>query len=260
MADTGYDDRRFEIGATISRAFETIGSNFLLFCGLSLVLAGVPQLLLEFWQLSNVSLRGDMANGTLFTSSTYWTAALVGGLVSIVAGAILQSALIRATVTSLSGEKPDFGQCLRVGITLILPMIGIGLLAGLGVGVAMLFLIVPGIVLWLVWSVTASAYVQEKIGIFEAFGRSADLTKGSRWRIFLTMLIVVVLLWILSIPVGFLTAATALTGITPLVALVSAAVSALGNMIFVTVQASIYVELRQLKDGVAPAELEAIFA
>ncbi len=74
------------------------------------------------------------------------------------------------------------------------------------------------------------------------------------------MLIVVVLLWVLSIPVGFLTAAMAMTGSIAVIALVSAAVSALSSMILVAMQASIYVELRQLKEGIAPADLEAIFA
>jgi len=119
---------------------------------------------------------------------------------------------------------------------------------------------VPGIILWLVWAVVTPVYVQEKVGIFEAFGRSAELTSGARWRIFLTMLIIGVLLWVLSIPAGFLTAAMTATGNAFLIALVGAALSALNSMVLVATQASIYVELRQKKEGVAPAELEAIFA
>lgn len=260
MADTGLGEARFEIGAVISRAFSTIGANLLLFCGLAVVLAGIPQFLLEYWQLSDVSMHANMADGSFMFSQAYWTATGITWIVSMIAGAILQSALIRATVMHLSGETPQFAQCLRIGITLILPMIAIGLLTSIGFIIGFALLIVPGIVLLLVWAVVGPAYVQEKIGIFEAFGRSATLTSGARWRILLTMIIVAVLLWVLSIPVSFLTAAITVTGITPLIALVGAAVSALGNMIYVTVQASIYVELRQLKEGIAPAELEAIFA
>jgi hypothetical protein len=260
MAESGFGEARFEIGAVISRAFETIGGNIALFCGLALILAGIPQFVLVFWQTTNIGLGANLADGSYFLSSAYWTPILVGMLVGIVANAILQASLTRATVMSLSGETPQFAQCLSVGISLILPMIAIGILMGIGLIVGFALLIVPGVILWLVWSVVTPAYVQEKVGIFEAFSRSAALTSGSRWRIFLTMLIVVVLIWVLSIPVSFLNAAMTATGNVFLVALVGAAVQALYSMLMVAVQASIYVELRQLKEGVAPADLEAIFA
>ncbi|HWU96414.1 MAG TPA: hypothetical protein VN029_12510 [Sphingomonas sp.] len=260
MAESEFGEARFEIGAVISRAFETIGANIVLFCGLALVLAGLPQFVLGYWQASNIGLRPSLGDSSFVFSSGYWAAAIITWLVGIVTGAILQASLTRATVMHLSGETPQFGQCLTVGISLILPMIAIGLLAGLGIGIGFIFLIVPGIILWLVWSVVTPAYVQEKVGIFEAFGRSAELTSGSRWRIFLTMLIVVVLIWVLSIPVSFLNAAMISTGNLLLVSLVGAAVTALYSMLMVAVQASIYVELRQLKEGIAPADLEAIFA
>jgi hypothetical protein len=260
MAEIGAGGGRFEIGAVISRAFETIASNFLLFCGLALVLAGVPQFVLEYWQVSMMNARADMVDGSFVFTTAYWSMAGVTWLVSIITQAILQGSLTRATVLNLSGEKPGFGQCLAVGVRLILPMIVIGILSAIGVGLGLVLLIVPGIILWLVWAVVTPAYVQEKIGIFQAFGRSADLTSGSRFSIFLTMLIVLVLLWVLSIPAGFLTAAMAVTANPFAIALVGGAVSALGTMIMVTVQASIYVELRQLKEGIAPADLEAIFA
>jgi hypothetical protein len=143
---------------------------------------------------------------------------------------------------------------------MILPLIGIGVLLFLGVGIATLFLIVPGIILWLCWSVVVPVYVQEKVGVLEAFGRSMSLTEGSRWRIFLTMLLVVVGLWLISIPVGMLTYAISASGSTIVLSVLSAAVSALGSMVMVAVQSCIYVELRNVKEGVAPADLEAIFA
>jgi hypothetical protein len=144
---------------------------------------------------------------------------------------------------------------------MILPMIGIGILLMFGVFLAMIFLIVPGVILWLCWSVTVPVYVQEKVGVFEAFGRSLELTRGWRWRIFLTMLVIMIALWLFSFPTGMLTtAAHAATGSIVATALISATLSALGNMVVVTAQASIYVELRNVKDGVGPADLEAIFA
>lgn len=259
MAEPGLDGARFEIGAVISRAFETISRNLVLFCGLALLLAGIPQFALEWWRGGVVEAQAPF--GPAYSGgSTFWGMFIVAWLVSVVTSAILQAALTRATVQSLSGETPQFGRCLTVGLTLAVPMIVIGLLFGIAVGIGLLLLVVPGIILALVWSVVIPVYVQEKVGIFEAFGRSAQLTSGSRFRIFLTLLIVVVLIWVLLLVLGIATAIVAAMGSIILIALFSAVLGALGSMIMVAIQASIYVELRQLKDGIAPADLEAIFA
>lgn len=260
MAQSEFGEPRFEIGAVISRAFETIGGNIVLFCGLALVLAGIPQFVVNYWQSLNFSAQMGLVESSYYFSGTYLGTIAVTWLVSIITGAILQAALTRATVMHLSGETPQFGQSLTVGISMILPMIAIGLISGIGVGIGAMLLIVPGIILWLVWAVVTPVYVQEKVGIFEAFGRSAALTSGARWRIFLTMLIMLVLLWVLSIPVSFLNDAMMATGNAFLFALVSSGLAALSSMILVATQASIYVELRQLKEGIAPSDLESIFS
>lgn len=258
MAEIG--EGQYEIASVISRSFETISSNLALFAGLALILSGVPAFVLNLWQTNaQLALNEGADVGAIF-SAAYFGPLIVGALVGMVTAAILQAALIRATVLHLSDEKPAFAQCLAVGISMILPLIGIGLLLFLGVGIATLFLIVPGIILWLCWSVVVPVYVQEKVGVFEAFGRSMSLTEGSRWRIFLTMLLVVVGLWLISIPVGMLTYAASASGSTIVLSVLSAAISALGSMVMVAVQSCIYVELRNVKEGVAPADLEAIFA
>lgn len=257
MAEVG--EGRYEIANVISRSFETISSNLGLFAGLALILSGVPAFALNMWMASfGVNANAAEPNFGALLSAAYIGPALVGWFVAMVTNSVLQAALTRATVTHLSGDRPVFAQCLTIGVSMILPMIGIGLMLSLGVFLATLLLVVPGIILWLCWSVVVPAYVQEKIGVFEAFGRSMALTRGSRWRIFLTMLLVVIGLWLLSIPVGLLTAGVSGSAIA--VALLNAAASALGGMAMVTVQSCVYVELRNVKEGAAPADLEAIFA
>jgi hypothetical protein len=260
MAETIPGGARFEIGAVLSRAFGTIGSNLLLFCGLAIVLAGIPQLVLQLWQLTRFGMDADLSSGVYIFTGSFWTVFGSNFLVATVTSAILQAALTRATVQYLSGETPQFGHCLMVGLRLLLPMVAMGLLAGIGLFVGFALLIVPGIVLWTVWAVITPAYVQEKIGIFEAFGRSATLTSGSRWQILAIAVIVFVLLWVVGIPFSFLTAAMTGFGNPVLLAAITAVLGALRGMVVVAVTASVYVELRQLKEGIAPAELEAIFA
>lgn len=253
------ENARYEIASVLSRSFETIGANIALFLGLALIFSGIPSIALQWWQTEHVTTvqAGDF--GAMFNLS-YLGPLGLGWLIGAIAGAVLQAALTRATVTHLSGERPDFARCLAVGVTMILPMFAISILLAFGVGFATLLLIVPGVILWLAWSVTVPVYVQEKVGIFEAFGRSAALTKGARWRIFLTMLILVIGLWLCSIPLAMISAAAGAMGSVMFLSVFAGVISALGSMVTVTVQASIYVELRDVKEGVAPADLEAIFA
>jgi len=256
----GFEETRFEIGGVVSRTFGTIGANAPLFVGLALILTGPPAVAMQLWQAMNFAFGSQPDPAAVFTLA-YFGPISVGWLVATVSGAVLQAALTRATVTHLSGEKPNFMRCLMVGLTMILPMIGIGVLMMLGVFFAMLFLIVPGIILWLCWSVVVPVYVQEKVGFFEAFGRSLELTRGWRWRIFLTMLLLVILAWLFSVATTMLTAAVhAAIGSIFVTALIGGGLAALSSMVMVTAQASIYIELRNVKEGVAPADLEAIFA
>jgi hypothetical protein len=254
-----FDGARYEISSVISRSFETISANFVIFVGLALVLSGIPNFVLQMWQ-GNAVLAAGTGDPNLGFSLAFWTPFIITSLVAMVTNAVLQASLTRAAVLHLSGETPGFAQCLTVGLSMILPMIGIGILTSFGVGFATLLLIVPGIILWLAWSVVVPVYVQEKVGVFGAFSRSMELTSGSRWRIFLTFLILVIGLWLLSIPASFLVGIGTSTGSIVVTSLLSAAISALGGMVMVSVQSCVYVELRDVKEGVAPSELEAIFA
>lgn len=262
MAEGTEGAENFDMANVISRAFQTIGSNALLFLGLALILSGLPSFAFEWWQTSEFGdLATRQANPDLMLTWGYWLPIVITMLVTMVTNAILQASLTRATVQHLSGEPPAFARCLAAGLSMILPMIAIGFLSSLGVGLALILLIVPGIMLAIAWCVVVPVYVQERVGIFGSFGRSADLTRGARWKLFFLFLIVTIGLWVLSIPAGMLIAFTSAAVTSPLlVGLVSAAISSIGSMVMVTIQASAYVELRDVKEGVAPGELEAIFA
>ena len=58
------------------------------------------------------------------------------------------------------------------------------ILFGLGVGIGLILLIVPGLYLLTIWSVAAPAIVVERRGAIESFGRSHELVKGEGWTVF----------------------------------------------------------------------------
>src|SRR3546814_19979116 len=58
--------------------------------------------------------------------------------------------------------------------------------------------------LFCMWAVVAPALVEERTGVFGAFGRRRELTKGARWKVFGLELILLVAMWIVTLVFGLL--------------------------------------------------------
>jgi uncharacterized membrane protein len=88
------------------------------------------------------------------------------------------------------------------GLVVVLPLIGLGILHSLAVAVGFMLLIVPGVMLYMMWSVAAPALVAERNSVFAAFGRSRFLTRGARWKIFALQLVIIVIYGMVSSSLG----------------------------------------------------------
>jgi hypothetical protein len=113
---------------------------------------------------------------SLLSSSTSGTAVLM--FVPVVAALYVR-------IDSILSEKPMLTR-IHVGIDSlkVLPMVTISqIIAYLGVGLAGIFFILPGLVLWLRWFVVAPVVAVEQQGIIGALRRSAWLTAGHDWYI-----------------------------------------------------------------------------
>jgi hypothetical protein len=75
----------------------------------------------------------------------------------------------------------------------LLGVIGVSMLVGLGVAAGFIALIVPGVILAMMWSLSVPVKVLENKSATDAMSRSADLTKGDRGRIFVIWLLFIVL-------------------------------------------------------------------
>ena len=74
----------------------------------------------------------------------------------------------------------------------------------LGIFGGAILLLVPGLILAVMWSVVAPACVVERTGVFGAFSRSQELTRGYRWPIFGLYVAFFVLMIIISAVFGVL--------------------------------------------------------
>jgi uncharacterized membrane protein len=250
---------KFRIGRVFNNSFAVIGRNIGLYLGLALLFSGLPAIVLRLWTDSRISAialgdpnaAADPAN--MFSHS--WIA-IVAGLLSFVFALLLQSALVRATIEDLNGKQPSFGDCIQIAIRYLLPTLGIGLLVAFGAGLASIALLVPGIILWLGWSVAVPVLIQERLGVFGSMSRSRVLTKGSRWALFGLFLILIIIAMVIQSVMAMVVVFVG--GI--VAAVVAALVSTVVSMMVSVATAVSYVELRQVKEGTSVEELAEIFS
>ena len=157
------------------------------------------------------------------------------------------------------------------GLRVVLPLFVLGLLFGVSLLLGFVLLLVPGIILYLMWAVAAPVLVEEGTGVFGAFSRSSYLTKGARWTILGLGLIMALIYWLFSIVIGVaLFLVYGLNGLQGLATtidhglpiawlLTTGLLKTILTAVLATIQTSLYVELRDWKDGPATEKLANIF-
>jgi hypothetical protein len=182
-----------------------------------------------------------------------WIGAILSFVISLIALFWVQGALVKA-VEDIRDGRADLSLAEtyeRVRPQLPAIIVG-GLLAGLGIALGLVFLIVPGLILLTWWIVIIPVIVLEERSAGEAFGRSRELVRGHGWNVFgvivLTILLVIafqIVLSLLLIPVSdwlrsFVSNLVSGTVVTPFIVLV---------------WTTLYYRLRAAKE--APAEAAA---
>jgi hypothetical protein len=135
--------------------------------------------------------------------------AVIGSLLGIVGVFWLQGALTEAVADVRDGRADlSLTDTFRRVQPRLWSIVGAGILAGLGIVLGLILLIVPGLVLLTWWSLIVPAIVLEGKPAMDSFGRSRELVRGNGWNVFaviiLTLLIVIgisivvslVLLWL----------------------------------------------------------------
>jgi hypothetical protein len=265
MSDFGQTPRKFDIGRVFEHTFASVGSNFPVFFSLAVLLSGLPQAALALAGLGSAS--DPMA---LFSNPMKLSLWLAAALVSVAAAFTLQAAIVHGSVVDMTGRKARFADCLNTGFRHFLPVLAISILATLGIMLGFVLLIVPGVILSIMWVVVVPVRVVENKGVFAAFGRSANLTEGSRWMILVLFIVYVVLTWVVGLLIGIIgvVVASVFGGLaslamgTPMIILqgvISPLISSVTSMIGAAGVAAVYYELRSNKEGVVPESLAAVF-
>ncbi|MGE5722220.1 MAG: hypothetical protein ACM3YM_07135, partial [Sphingomonadales bacterium] len=189
----GTEDRSVSIGRILSRAFGTIAHNPAATLGIAFLFSGLPSTLLNVLMQS---IRADVV-----AELGLWTTFALGVISFVIAiffAMVTQGALVRATIAESEGRVASVGESIMAGLVVVVPLFLLALLLAVCVGIGLLFFFIPGIMLYMMWSVAAPALVAERRGVFGALARSRELTKGARWKIFGLTLIILGIWWIAS--------------------------------------------------------------
>jgi hypothetical protein len=234
----------FRVGRVFGRTSSVLGRNFLTFFAISVV-ASLPTIL-----ITPVS-PGDTTDPL---RNLGW--ALSGLFLMMVLGTLSQAIVLYGAFQDMRGRRVDLAESVRVGLRQFFPIMGLAFSVTFLGMLGFLLLVVPGLMWFTRWFVATPACVVEHLGVSASMRRSAQLTKGHRWKIFglLVLLIVADVAVDKAIELGL----TAVAGGIP---------ALIGRMIWIGVWGAFYAifavvtyrDLRVAKEGVDTEQIAAVF-
>lgn len=237
-------DWAWSIGSAIEAAASILVRHFVPFVATALI-AGLPNVL--FGLLIRAGSRGLLT-----------VTGIAGMVINLAVLVLVIQTLTYGTVQALRGGKVSIGDCLMHGLRSVPVGIGIGFLAYIGIVLGTLLLIVPGVILFTMWSVALPAAIVERTGVVGALGRSRQLTSGRRWRVFGTILVPILISIVTSwILIGVIFGLRGVTSST--FQIVSWFISSIEQAFTVCVFATLYYYLRRDKEGVDIEQVAAVF-
>ncbi len=141
--------------------------------------------------------------GALLTAALSWLGALIAALISLVGLFWVQGALATAVEDIRDGRADlSLGETFGRVRPQLVSIVVAGVLAGIGVFLGLLLLIVPGLVLMTWWVLVIPVVALERTSAGEAFGRSRELVRGNGWNVFGAIVLTILLLLGFGIVLG----------------------------------------------------------
>jgi len=150
-----------------------------------------------FAVLDLVSALAASAAGDSAAAGLFW------GLVSIAIGVVgyfwVQGALVELVRDVRDGRADStIGETYKAVQPRLPALISAGLLAGLGIAIGLILLVVPGLFLLTIWSMIVPVIVIEGRSAGESFSRSREVVRGHGWSVFGLIVVTFLLVGIAS--------------------------------------------------------------
>jgi hypothetical protein len=115
---------------------------------------------------------------------------LVALLISLVATTLFTGMVVELVADVQDGRRDaSVGRLLKAATPVLGQLILVGIVAGAGILIGFILIIVPGLILITIWSVAAPVVVLERFGALRALGRSRELVRGNGWQVFGVILV-----------------------------------------------------------------------
>ena len=159
-------NQKLDVGGTLSQIFSTYGAQ-----------AGVL-LPVAFGLFVVVAIVNAIIVGSFILFP-------LGLAVSVVAGTLYQGVVVGLVKDVQDGRRDStVGDLIDATWPVVLPLIGVAILAGIAIAIGFFLLVVPGLILLTIWAVIAPVIVVEHSGVMDSFGRSRELVRGNGWQVF----------------------------------------------------------------------------
>jgi hypothetical protein len=239
-----YELRPLSFGELLDTGFRIFRNHF----GLLFGLAAVVYLPVALIQLIAQTLT-PLAPGVEPAGSTavllVFAASLIAlGLFVMLTWPIADAAITHAVGELYLGRPAAFGPSLRVGLSILVPMVGTSLLNMLIVMGALLLFIIPGIYFMFAYMLVWQVMVIERLFGMQALRRSGSLMKGSKLR---GLGVMIVYLLVISVPSSLLS--LALHAYPTVASLASVLVQTAGFAFLCTLSVVLYFDIRCRKEA-----------
>jgi len=167
-----FSDGDFRVGHVVSQAWSVLSRNFPIFFVVTAV-AAMPKAATDtigdpfrVLQLAGLKVEG------------------LGPLLGHVLSTLSEAVVLYGAFQGMRGQPVNLGESIRIGLRRFFPVVGVAISVSILAFLACMLFLIPGLILFVAWFVAAPACVVEGRGVFASMARSAQLTRGLRWKIF----------------------------------------------------------------------------
>ena len=125
--------------------------------------------------------------------------AVLALLISLIATTLFTGMVVELVADVQDGRRDASVRQLVQAVTPVLgQLLLVAIVAGVGVAIGFVLLIVPGLILMTIWSVAAPVVVLERPPGLRALGRSRELVRGHGWQVFGVIFVLFVVVTIVA--------------------------------------------------------------
>jgi hypothetical protein len=234
----------FQVGRVLNRTSKVLSRNFLTF----FIVTAIAYLPTAVWTKTNP----DPAD----ISWQDVALPVVAFLLLIVLSVLAQAVVLYGAFQDMRGRPVSLAESVRVGLSRFFPVVGMAVvMMGLFL-IGFALLVVPGLILLTMWFVSTPVCVVERRGPLASLGRSQQLTKGHRWKVFGLLLIMLIISATVTPVIDTAVPEIAGAAVTFVVGLIWNGVWGAFYAIAVVVT---YHDLRVAKEGIDIEQIAAVF-